>query len=74
MIAGKINAKAARKLAAHQGGAVLSGRLLAAEDGNLILAEAGFVWLEPRPSASGAQAGQGGTDHATTTEPRPEAH
>src|SRR5262249_58457129 len=43
----KVNAKAARKLAAHPGGAVLQGRLVA-EGGRLVLAEAGFTWLDPQ--------------------------
>lgn len=46
-IAGKVNAKAARKLAVHQGGAVLQGKLVV-EAGKLSLADAGFSWIEPR--------------------------
>jgi hypothetical protein len=46
-IRAQVNAKAARKLAAHQGGAVLQGKLVAQTDG-LVLLEAGFTWLEPR--------------------------
>jgi hypothetical protein len=43
----RVNAKAARKLAAHQGGAVLQGRLVK-QDGNLVLLEAGFQYLEQK--------------------------
>jgi hypothetical protein len=42
-----VNAKAARKLATHEGGAVLQGKLVAQGD-KLVLIEAGFTWLEPR--------------------------
>jgi hypothetical protein len=49
-IDGKINPKAARKLAVHQGGAVLQGRLVV-EGGRLTLADAGFSWIEPRAAA-----------------------
>jgi hypothetical protein len=45
-IAGKVNAKAARKLAVHQGGAVLQGRLVE-EHGQLTLLECGFQFLDP---------------------------
>jgi hypothetical protein len=50
-IAAKINPKAARKLAQHQGGAVLQGRLVA-EGGKLSLLDAGFAWIEPRAAES----------------------
>jgi hypothetical protein len=43
-----INPKAARKLAAHYGGAVLQGRLVD-QGGKLVLLEAGFTYLEPKP-------------------------
>jgi hypothetical protein len=43
----KVNAKAARKLAAHPGGAVLQGRLVA-EGGKLNLLDAGFSWIDPK--------------------------
>jgi len=69
-IEARINRKAAVRLASHHGGAVLQGRLIAGPNNGLVLAEAGFTWLEPRP----ATAGQGETDHATTFEPRTEAH
>jgi hypothetical protein len=46
-IQGRVNAKAARKLAVHQGGAVLQGRLVE-EGGQLVLVEAGFAWVEPK--------------------------
>jgi hypothetical protein len=49
-IHGKVNAKAARKLAAHPGGAVLQGKLVA-EGSKLNLLDAGFTWIEPRPPA-----------------------
>jgi hypothetical protein len=46
-IAGKVNPKAARKLAAHTGGAVLQGKLVV-EGGKLTLLDAGFSWIEPK--------------------------
>jgi hypothetical protein len=55
-IAGKVNAKAARKLASHTGGAVLQGRLLY-QGGGLVLAEAGFQFIEPKPQAEAATEG-----------------
>jgi len=58
-IAGKINPKAARKLAAHAGGAVLQGRLIV-EGGKLVLAEAGFTWIDPRPKDGAEVAAEGG--------------
>jgi hypothetical protein len=42
-----IHAKAARKLAAHPGGAVLQGRLIS-EGGRLNLLDAGFTWIDPK--------------------------
>ena len=55
-ISGKVNAKAARKLAQHEGGAVLQGRLIV-EGGKLVLADAGFSWIEPKnPAAAPASA------------------
>ena len=50
-IAGRVTPKAARKLAAHPGGAVLQGRLMV-EDGKLSLADAGFQFIEPRAAAN----------------------
>lgn len=47
-IAVRINPKAARKLAEHQGGALLQGRLVV-EGGRFVLDAAGFQWLEPKP-------------------------
>jgi hypothetical protein len=44
-----INAKAARKLATHSGGAVLQGRLVC-ENGRLRLLEGGFSWFD-QPAA-----------------------
>jgi hypothetical protein len=58
-IRGRVNAKAARKLASWAGGAVLQGRLLGA-DGELLLADAGFSWTDPRPSAPVEAAAGGG--------------
>jgi hypothetical protein len=49
-IGGKVNAKAARKLAQHTGGAVLQGKVIV-EAGKLSLADAGFTWIEPKPEA-----------------------
>jgi len=46
-----VNAKAARKLAMHQGGAVLQGRLMC-EGGKLVLAEAGFQMFDAKPAES----------------------
>jgi hypothetical protein len=57
-IHGKVNAKAARKLAAHAGGAVLQGKLIV-EGGKLSLAEAGFSWIEPKAQAEAATEGGG---------------
>jgi hypothetical protein len=60
-IAGKVNAKAARKLAAHAGGAVLQGKLVS-EGGKLALLDAGFSWIDPKPKAeTEAAAGGGGS-------------
>jgi hypothetical protein len=49
-ITARVNPKAARRLAAHQGGAVLQGRLIV-ENGKLTLADAGFTWIDPKPAA-----------------------
>jgi hypothetical protein len=49
-IRGKVNTKAARKLAAHTGGAVLQGKLVPGP-GWLQLEDAGFQFLDPRPRA-----------------------
>jgi hypothetical protein len=46
-IHGQVNPKAARKLAQHQGGAVLQGKLFF-DAGKLSLADAGFNWIEPK--------------------------
>jgi hypothetical protein len=54
-IRGKINPKAARKLAQHKGGAVLQGKLFF-DAGGLSLADAGFSWIEPK--AVETQAGE----------------
>ena len=58
-IHGKINPKAARKLAAWAGGVVLQGRLIV-EGGKLVLADAGFSWIDPKPKAEAQEAGGGG--------------
>jgi hypothetical protein len=50
-IHGRVNAKAARKLAVHPGGGVLQGRLVV-EGGRLNLLDAGFSWIEPKPAES----------------------
>jgi hypothetical protein len=50
-IHGKVNAKAARKLAQHRGGAVLQGKLVAA-GGKLDLLDAGFSWIDPKVEAA----------------------
>jgi hypothetical protein len=47
----KITAKAARKLKAHAGGAVLSGKLVV-QDGDLVLLDAGIQFLDVQPPAS----------------------
>jgi hypothetical protein len=57
-IASKVNAKAARKLAAHNGGVVLQGKLIV-EAGKLVLAEAGFQFIEPKPAPEAATEGGG---------------
>src|SRR5512143_2677808 len=54
-IRGKLNPKAARKLAAHQGSAVLQGKLVV-EGGKPTLLEAGFQFLEPKPPAESPDA------------------
>lgn len=56
VIRGKVNGKAARKLATHNGGAVLQGRLVV-EGGKLELVDAGFAWIEAKTEA----AAEGGT-------------
>ena len=50
-IHGKVNPKAARKLAQHCGGAVLQGKLVA-EGGKLDLLDAGFTWIDPKAEAA----------------------
>jgi hypothetical protein len=55
-IRGKVNPKAARKLAQHKGGAVLQGKLFF-DAGKLSLADAGFSWIEPK--AATAEGGGG---------------
>ena len=58
-IRASVNPKAARKLAAWAGGAVLQGRLIVSDDGKLVLADAGFTWIEPKPQAEAATEGGG---------------
>jgi hypothetical protein len=48
-IACAVNAKAARKLAVHQGGAVLQGRLVS-EGAALKMLDAGFQFFDPKPA------------------------
>jgi hypothetical protein len=50
-IRGKVNPKAARKLAQHRGGAVLQGKLVV-DGGKLDLIDAGFTWIDPKPEAA----------------------
>jgi hypothetical protein len=50
-IQSRVNAKAARKLAVWQGSAVLQGKLVV-EGGRLVLIDAGFSWVEPKPVAT----------------------
>jgi hypothetical protein len=57
-IAGEVNAKAARELAAPAGGAVLQGKLVS-EGGKLALLDAGSTWIEPKPKAEAAAEGGG---------------
>ena len=49
-IMGSVNAKAARKLKVHPGGAVLQGRLVV-QGGALALLDSGFAWIDPKPAA-----------------------
>ena len=58
-IQGKVNAKAARKLAVWQGSAILQGRLVV-EGSRLVLTEAGFLFNDPRPAAAAVQSGRFG--------------
>jgi len=53
----KVNAKAARKLAQHRGGAVLQGKLVV-EGGKPGLLDAGFTWIDPKPDAAAAMDGE----------------
>jgi hypothetical protein len=46
------------KLAAWAGGVVLQGRLIV-EGGKLVLADAGFSWIEPKAQAEAAAGGGG---------------
>jgi hypothetical protein len=53
-IRGKVNAKSARKLAVHSGGAVLQGKLVA-QGAKLELLDAGFTWIDPKAEAATAE-------------------
>jgi hypothetical protein len=55
-IRGKLNSKAAHKLAQHKGGTVMQGNVIA-EAGKLSLADAGFNWIEPKAQAEAAEGG-----------------
>jgi hypothetical protein len=50
-ITARLNPRAARKLAAHKGAAVLQGRLVV-EQGELVLLEGGFQFNDPKPIES----------------------
>lgn len=52
----KVSPKAARKLAAWTGGAVLQGRLVI-EGNKLVLADAGFQFIDPKPAESAPEKG-----------------
>lgn len=57
-ITGQVTPKAARKLAAHQGGAVLSGKLVEQAGGKLVLLDAGFSFFDAVPAPAAAPAEQ----------------
>jgi len=44
----RINPKAARKLTSWEGSAVLQGKLVV-QDGRLVMLDAGFTFLDPKP-------------------------
>jgi hypothetical protein len=50
-IHGKVNPKAARKLAQHRGGAFLQSKLVV-EGGKFDRLDAGFTWIDPKPEAT----------------------
>jgi hypothetical protein len=50
-IHGKVNPKAARKLAQHRGGAFLQGKLVV-DGGQFDLLDAGFTLIDPKPEAA----------------------
>lgn len=54
VITGQCNARAARKLAIHPGGAVLTGKLVEQAGGKLVLLDAGFQFLDQQPAATPA--------------------
>jgi hypothetical protein len=60
-ISGKVNPKAARKLAQHPGGAVLQGKLVA-EGTKLNLLDAGFTFIDPKPTGSLSDTAPAGTN------------
>ena len=57
-IASKVTAKAARKLKTHAGGAVLSGKLVV-QNGDLVLLDAGFQFIDATPVTPGPGAPDG---------------
>ena len=57
-IQGKVNPKAARKLAQHRGGAFLQGKLVV-EGGKLDLLDAGFTLIDPKAEAAMDGTGNG---------------
>jgi hypothetical protein len=62
-IHGKVNAKAARRLAQHPGGAVLQGKLVHNDEQILIMLDCGFTWIDPKPKDPSEQP----TDATQTT-------
>ena len=57
-IVAKVTAKATRKLKTHSGAAILQGKLVM-ERGGLVLADAGFQFLEPKPVVADQGEGRG---------------
>ena len=67
-IFGTVNAKAARKLAAHQGGAVLQGKLIRDDEQELRLVDAGFTWIDPKPQTTTETPADGTAQASPTTD------